>query len=312
MNKLKFLVIAAVFLSSAAYGQIAGQGAPSGKCNPPYALGTIYTQTDAAAPKQLWTCANNSASGWVQQASCPTTSALCGGTLTVATLPASPAKGVMAAVSDGASSSDCTVGSGSTLVTCQYNGSAWVQVAGSGGGGGNRYFPITGDAAQGLAGCSNDGNWNSGGPVTCYFYAGDATHPPQAFHWFQTAGAIGTGTSYYYRVLVPSNYTTDSNLTINMGIACPVATSGTVTFNVRYQTVTMPAAVQPALYSTDYSTGAVTVAGTINNWVTASAVLTPATGGSPHIHPGDLLYIAVYLSNVSASQTPYIYAYGSF
>jgi len=75
---------------------------------------------------------------WAQGSNvgCNPVLALCGGPLTVATLPAVPAKGTMAAVSDGASSSDCTVGHGTTLVTCQYNGSAWVQVAGGGGGGG--------------------------------------------------------------------------------------------------------------------------------------------------------------------------------
>jgi len=36
--------------------------------------------------------------------------------------------GTIATVTDGASASDCTTGSGSTVVNCQYNGSAWSQV----------------------------------------------------------------------------------------------------------------------------------------------------------------------------------------
>ena len=48
-------------------------------------------------------------------------------------------KGNIAAVTDGQSSLDCTVGGGSTVVTCQYSGSAWAAIAGAGGspGGGN-------------------------------------------------------------------------------------------------------------------------------------------------------------------------------
>ena len=39
-------------------------------------------------------------------------------------------------ITDGASAPDCTVGGGSTHVTCQSNGSAWAQFGGSGGGSG--------------------------------------------------------------------------------------------------------------------------------------------------------------------------------
>src|SRR5208282_2969404 len=36
--------------------------------------------------------------------------------------------GTIAVVTNGASATDCTVGGGSTLVTCQYNGSTWSQL----------------------------------------------------------------------------------------------------------------------------------------------------------------------------------------
>jgi hypothetical protein len=54
------------------------------------------------------------------------------GNYTVATLP-TPSAYLMAWVSDGASSTDCTTGLGSTKVLCYYNGSAWTSI-GSGGG----------------------------------------------------------------------------------------------------------------------------------------------------------------------------------
>ena len=52
--------------------------------------------------------------------------ALAGGCYTVATLPAGQAAGTIACVSDGAASTDCTAGSGSIKVTCQYTGSVWI------------------------------------------------------------------------------------------------------------------------------------------------------------------------------------------
>jgi hypothetical protein len=52
-------------------------------------------------------------------------------TYTVGTLP-SPSTGSIGYVTDGASATDCTTGSGSTKVLCIYNGSSWVGVAGSG------------------------------------------------------------------------------------------------------------------------------------------------------------------------------------
>lgn len=47
---------------------------------------------------------------------------------TVATLPATPTEGDRAEVVDGASPTDCTVGSGTDIVTCRWNGAAWANV----------------------------------------------------------------------------------------------------------------------------------------------------------------------------------------
>lgn len=52
--------------------------------------------------------------------------------VTVATLP-TPTTGMIRAVTDGSSSSDCETGSGSTVVVCFYNGTDWVSFGSSGG-----------------------------------------------------------------------------------------------------------------------------------------------------------------------------------
>ena len=52
-------------------------------------------------------------------------------------------KGTIAVVTDGNSATDCTVGGGSNLVTCQYNGSTWSQLVASSSGG-TAFSAITG------------------------------------------------------------------------------------------------------------------------------------------------------------------------
>ena len=63
----------------------------------------------------------------------PNTWTSAGGTpvTTVSGLSAYAVKGAVVGVTDGTSSSDCTVGGGTTTVVCQYNGSAWVVASGS-------------------------------------------------------------------------------------------------------------------------------------------------------------------------------------
>lgn len=71
--------------------------------------------------------------------------------VTVATLPASHGLSI---VTDGTTSTDCTVGGGSTKAWCWWNGSAWAALPGSGGGSGT----ITGvTAGTGLTGGGTSG-----------------------------------------------------------------------------------------------------------------------------------------------------------
>jgi hypothetical protein len=67
-------------------------------------------------------------------AQAPLLSNISGGTAitTVAGLSSFARKGFIAGVTDGTSSTDCTVGGGSTTVVCQYTGSAWTAVGGTG------------------------------------------------------------------------------------------------------------------------------------------------------------------------------------
>lgn len=48
--------------------------------------------------------------------------------VTVATIPAAPTNGQAVVVTDGSDAADCSVGSGSNVHVCLYNGSAWVPV----------------------------------------------------------------------------------------------------------------------------------------------------------------------------------------
>lgn len=72
---------------------------------------------------------------------------------------ASLGRGVTVSVSDGNSSSDCSSGGGTTAVVCQYNGSSWAAVAGSGG----AVSSITGDGGSNIGIHCNSA---STGPVT--------------------------------------------------------------------------------------------------------------------------------------------------
>ncbi len=56
------------------------------------------------------------------------------GTYTIATLPVAVATNALAAVTDG-NGINCTVGGGTTRQLCQWNGSSWILISGSSGGG---------------------------------------------------------------------------------------------------------------------------------------------------------------------------------
>jgi hypothetical protein len=55
----------------------------------------------------------------------------------IASLPASPSAGTFAIITDGTSSTDCTVGVSSSRVLCEFDGADWVPISGGGGGGGD-------------------------------------------------------------------------------------------------------------------------------------------------------------------------------
>jgi len=57
------------------------------------------------------------------------------GTYTVSTLPAGQPSGALAVVSDASTAGSCTVGGGSALSLCRFNGGAWVSVGDGGGAG---------------------------------------------------------------------------------------------------------------------------------------------------------------------------------
>jgi hypothetical protein len=197
-----------------------------------------------------------------------------------------------------------------TIVSCADNsgaGSTDCVFTGSAAGGGSRTIAINLGVGQGSGGCSLAWNFLSATAPTCVLTAGSSTQPQFAAPQFTVAGAIGTGTALYIGPLtIPSNYTANSNLTINLALACPSVTTGTVTFNARYADITNPAAVQPSFFATDYTTGAVTVSATANNSVIASIVFTPGNGGSPSVTAGDQLFFVIYLNTMSALQNPYL------
>ena len=81
-------------------------------------------------------------------------------TVTVATLPTSPPAGTLRWVSNGASTTDCTAGGGSTRVLCAYSGAAWSAIGGGGGGGSGTVTSV------GLAGTANQITVTGTSPIT--------------------------------------------------------------------------------------------------------------------------------------------------
>lgn len=75
---------------------------------------------------------------------------------TVAALPTGVTSGTVRIVTDGNSATDCTAGGGATRVLCNYNGSAWAAIGGSGGGDAlttdplSQFAPTTSDELAGV------------------------------------------------------------------------------------------------------------------------------------------------------------------
>jgi hypothetical protein len=170
------------------------------------------------------------------------------------------------------------------------------------------YVDLIAGVLQG-AGPSINNSWLNGtSAVGVYSMTGSATTPSQTFPLFSAAGTIGgTGTTLMIgpRTL-PSDYVTNANIVLTLGIGDHVDTSGAATFSARYSCQTPPAVIQPTYFTTDYGTGSVTVSGTIDNSVVGTATITPNTGGSPACHAGDQVWYAVYLSAKTATNAVYL------
>lgn len=85
----------------------------------------------------------------------------------VATLPLTATKGTLATVTDGSSASDCSTGGGTTVVTCIYNGSAWVFAGSSASS--PSFSAIGAGANTNALAIGNGGSFTiqSGGTLTC-------------------------------------------------------------------------------------------------------------------------------------------------
>lgn len=147
------------------------------------------------------------------------------------------------------------------------------------GGSANRNINIPLGLAQGV-GTSCAGSSTTA--ITCILLAGSSTVPQRGLPEFTVAGAIGTGTNITYETILPSNYTTNGNITLNGSFYCSTtAVTGTVTWFGYWADVTPPGVNQPT-FSASTSSGAVTVSGTQHNTVTFSVAFTSVTAS-----PGD-------------------------
>jgi len=150
-----------------------------------------------------------------------------GGTYTVATLPPGQKAGTLANVSDGNSATDCTAGGGSTLVTCQYSGSAWAAFGGGGGGGSGTVN--SGTAGNGSYYATSTNAVSDGGSATVKFGAVQATGTCPV-----SGSGSGLGCFVGAEAALPSNgtasktvlYTGTSGLSQSVGTGAPIGVPG--------------------------------------------------------------------------------------
>ena len=136
---------------------------------------------------------------------------------TVATLPTGVTNGYMVRVTDGNSTSDCTVGGGSTPVNCQYNGSTWATF---GGGATGATGPTGPSGATGPTGATGSGTTGATGPTGATGATGTGATGPTG-----PTGATGAtgGGSGNAGNLVTTTFSATPTFT------CPSSSAGTVT-----------------------------------------------------------------------------------
>ena len=128
--------------------------------------------------------------------------------------------GTIAVVTDGASATDCTTGSGSTLVICQFNGSSWAQIVAASSGS-TAFSAITGATNSTAAmvcgtGCSIGVSGSGTNNATTL---GGAT--------FAAPGSIGSGTAATGAFTTLSASSTVSGTGFSTYLASPPAIGGT-------------------------------------------------------------------------------------
>jgi hypothetical protein len=159
-----------------------------------------------------------------------------------------------------------------------------------------------GTCTQGTsAGAATTGNDIVGVTTTPYAIHGSTTTPQYSGPQFTAAGTIGTGQMKQYGPFtLPSDYTTNHSIVVKLLVACPTATTGTVSFNARYADASPTGSTTPAFAGTDYGTGNITVAGMAGN--TAVGTLTI----SPTANAGDSFWFELYMATDTTPCNPYM------
>lgn len=179
-------------------------------------------------------------------------------------------KGTIAGVTNGNSASDCTVGGGSNVVTCQYDGSAWAA---------NGSYTLPAATSSTLGGVEPDGTsiLNTAGAISATPASIGAASAPQNAATITSTGALPDYTHTFFRVTCAScTVTLGATPPTGYSVAIQAAGSGTVTINpngvplyvetygTAISTLSVPAGQTVAIFwdGTNYRATAPFVAGT--------------------------------------------------